>query len=100
MDSTSIFGYPPKNDPRPLRLLPGLAQCDVQVHLLLAAIDGDAHGVASPMVVHYLSQILWSEIFSLLIATIRSPPSMIGIFARYARSLPARRPARSAALPG
>src|SRR5438552_1322331 len=58
MDSTSISGYPPTNDPRPLHLLPGLAQCDVQVHLLLAAIDGDAHGVASPMVVHYLSQIL------------------------------------------
>src|SRR5207253_3757922 len=58
MDSTSKFGCSPTNDPRPLHLLPGLAQCNVQFHLLLAAIDGDAHGVASSMVVHDLSQIL------------------------------------------
>src|SRR5437870_7112259 len=58
MDSTSKLGYTLTNDPRPLHLFPGFSQRNVQVHLLLAAIDGDAHGVASPMVVHYLSQIL------------------------------------------
>lgn len=41
-----------------LYLLPGFAQADVHIHLLLAAVDRDSHRIAGAMVVHDLRQIL------------------------------------------
>src|ERR1700720_357171 len=39
-------------------LLPGLAQRHTDVHLLLAAINGNSHGVTRSVIVHDLAEVL------------------------------------------